>query len=816
MWALESVGETVRTAALPFVGRDAELELLGYAGRRAASGRSVLAVVAGPPGQGKTRLVSEFVSGLGSKSRILTARCRPEGETGTLTPLRQLLGDDLDEALVELFDDRAERARVAVPLSHSAGLGSSEALTALAPTEREDEIANAWRRYLAALAHGGSLVLWIEDVHWADQSVVRLDDRVTLGSDRFLVIATARPEFAEAAGLRPSGDRFFIELEGLEADAASSLARSAGSADTAALARAEGNPLFIVELARAPAGSPQDLPLTLHGALGARLDELAPDDRSLLTHAAVAGETFSVEDASALAGRDPAVVSRVLARLADLQYLDDVNTGYRFHHSLVRDVAYGRLLVAERMRLHARYARERVRLEDAEVLAHHWWAALRPPDSDWVWQGTPDLAEMRREAFAAHLAAGRAHAEHFATARAVELLERALALAADRRATGDIERALGDAYATDLKADDAWEHYVRALEAYRAIGGIPPELYRGMLNIRTRSGAFRTRPDETFVSKLLDEAETAARTSGDKVALARALLHRGLTIEGLDDPELLREADRVAAESGDRGVRVETLDALSTALIDRGDLTAAEAVLEEFEGLRATTVGAVAWPLEPITRLSLVALLRGDLPEARACAQRAFAASAPMGPHLRTHALMHVSGVAFAAGEWDLVRALGHETWETIAASPGTPFCAFAGMSLTNAAVGQALERHDDEVHALLQSSRGLSTLPSTMEVLNAVPRAMLGEPTRPARAEWWYLRVYRALALSLGRDWRELEEERHQLHALGRNGARALWAFAEALDEEDLAASGGPSPSHAGLRGFGFYGWSELLAWRR
>ena len=815
-WSLVGIAEVTPSVSLPFVGRDAELGLLGYALQRALSGRSVLALVSGPPGQGKTRLVSEFVSHLGAEIRLITARCRPEGESGALTPLRQLLGDHLDELLGELFDDRAEREWVTAALTHSAGLLASEALTALAPTERADEIANGWRRYLAALARGGSLVAWIEDVHWADPAVVRLIDRVTKGSDRLLVVATARPEFSEAAGLRPSGDRFFIELAGLETAAASSLAQSAGSTDDLALARADGNPLFIVELARGRgAGADDALPLTLHGALGARLDELAPADRSLLAHAAVAGETFSVEDAASLVDFDPSAVGRVLARLADLQYVDEVRGGYRFHHSLVRDVAYGRLLMTERMRLHARYARERVNPEDAEVLAHHWWAALRPPDADWVWQGAPDLADMRREAFAAHLAAGRAHAQHFATSRAVELLERAVALAADRHAVGDAERALGDAYAIDLKADDAWAHYIRARGAYQAGGKVPFELYRGMLDIRLKWGAFRTLPDTTFVDQLLAEAESVARASGDKSELARVLMHRALVLGALDDLDLLREADRMAVESGDRAVRIETLGWLVWALLDRCDLDAADPPLAELERLRATTPGATSLePVEPIARLCTVALLRGDVAEAQGHAERAVAVSAPMGPHLRTHAAKHLSVVALARGDWDLVRALGRETQGIIAANPATPFCMYAAMTLTNGAIGEALERRGDDARALLRVASGVVGSRDNLEILAALPRAMLGESLELSdqAPSWWHLRVYRALALSHTRHRPELDVERSRLRALGANGARALVALADALDETLAATSGGPVPSHAGLRSLGFFGWSQLL----
>src|SRR5207253_2272477 len=97
-------------------------------------------------------------------------------------------------------------------------------------------------------------------------------------------VATARPEFAQAAGIRPSGDRFFIELEGLERDEAKHLAELAGRDDDRVVDRAEGNPLFLVELARA--GSGGELPLTLQGALGARFarGRVHPEDAASLAH----------------------------------------------------------------------------------------------------------------------------------------------------------------------------------------------------------------------------------------------------------------------------------------------------------------------------------------------------------------------------------------------------------------------------------------------------------------------------------------------------------------------------------------------------
>src|SRR5262249_10570019 len=158
-----------------------------------------------------------------------------------------------------------------------------------------------------------------EDLHWADGEVVRVLDRLTLGVDApVLIVGTARPEFATQGVVRPGGDRFFVTLEALDPAAARSLARHAGGVETPGLERAEGNPLFIIELARARSpGATPGVPLTLQGVIGARLDELPTRDRELLQRAAVVGETFTVQDAALLAGRDPAEVATVLERLAE-------------------------------------------------------------------------------------------------------------------------------------------------------------------------------------------------------------------------------------------------------------------------------------------------------------------------------------------------------------------------------------------------------------------------------------------------------------------------------------------------------------------
>ena len=459
-------------AALPFVGRAEELQSLHAAFERARAGGAGRAMLIGPPGQGKTRLAQEFVRPLRGTVRVLEARCRPAAERTARPPIHQLLASDvaglgggaeMNTAAVvtrvrALLQDAAESLHVASVLCHSAGVSVDEKLLAQLPRDLQEEFVIGWRLYLAALARERPLLLHLEDVHWADPSFLRLIDRATFtGQMPLLLLATARPEFAESAHLRP-GAGLVIELGPLDESSALALARSAGPTEGRGIQRAEGNPLFIIELARAPDLAERDLPITLHGAIGARLDELSPPERDLLQRAAVVGEAFSVRDVALLAEREPTEVAGSLGRLAHLRFVQPVGQGYRFYHALVHDVAYGRLPVAERMRLHARYAQEGVDRDEVEILAHHWWEALRPPDSDWVWEDRAQRSAMRAEAVEAHLSAAGRLIDRLAHEQALALLERALKLAEEPRDFARVETMIGLIRARNAQGDLAWEH----------------------------------------------------------------------------------------------------------------------------------------------------------------------------------------------------------------------------------------------------------------------------------------------------------------------------------------------------------------------
>ena len=821
VWRLARVITTPHPVETPFVGRNSELEVLSLAARRARGGRSVLALVSGPPGQGKTRVVRELTRRLGGDVRVIEAVCRPGGENGAHTPLWQIVASDVPEPTLERIAARCHQLlpagapdlRVIAALAHSAGVVASDELRVLPLEERSDEITNAWRRYLSALAREKPLVLWIEDLHWAELELVRLVDRLTAAGDApLLVVATARPEFAESVGLRPSGDRFFVQLEALGREEALTLAAIVGSVDEQTVARAEGNPLFVIELARQRVDGA--IPLSLHGAIGARIDDLAAGERELLQTAAIVGEAFSARDVAVLTERAASEVAATLGRLIDRAYLRPAASGYRFHHALVRDVAYGRLPAAERNRLHARYARECVAEGDAETLARHWWEALRPPDAEWVWEGHAELPAMRRAAFDACLAAGRRYAARFARESAIEAYERASRLADGKDQLAAVERALGDAYAAELDGDAAWPHYQRALDAYHVAGDPPSDFLADMVLLATlRYGAFHPELAIDEVRPLLEEAERISRAVGDRLSLLRVLAGR---IFRLGDEAAIPEALQIAEELAGEGGAIEALEALTDALLGHSRIDLMRPLLERIDTLVAQ--GAPTSDGYFATRVNF-SLSAGEVPSARLYVKRYIADTVSRGPHIRTHALGRAAHLAFVTADWSGLDDVAVQTRALVLAHPLSAFCVGgAAPALMWGSCAKALHGSRDEAEELLGLAAKIET--DETEFRLALAHAMLGhigEVLRLAADQRPGFLILRAAALVVARRNEPAGAilDRFDGLDLGARGVRDLLAVAEALRDEIAAARDGAPPRHTALHALGLEGWSEIVSYR-
>ncbi len=338
-----------RAFATPFLGRERELDALRSELRSARDQRGVRVVtVVGSPGMGKSRLARELVAGAGAadEATVLVGSCLPYGEGSTRQVLGELLGQlggDPRERVGELL---AGSAHAAERVLAAAGL-----IDGWAPAE---EASWAVRKLLERLARDRPLIVAIEDVHWAEPTLLDLLDYVATFSTGapILLLCLARPELLDArpAWAAPQAGRSLVVLEPLAEGDAHALVAALGGGEriTRIVRTAEGNPLFLEQLVAVDEqGHDATLPTSIHGVLAARVDGLAPRERSVLRHAAVEGRTFHAgaivthmgeEQRGAVEMSLVALARKGLVRAGSSALAGE--DAFVFDHALIRDAAY--------------------------------------------------------------------------------------------------------------------------------------------------------------------------------------------------------------------------------------------------------------------------------------------------------------------------------------------------------------------------------------------------------------------------------------------------------------------------------------------
>lgn len=379
--------QAARGLGAAFVGRVRELELLREAYARALDGRGCeAAVVTGPAGIGKSRLVHEFVAEIDAEALVLSGRCLSYGNGITYWPLReavqQLAGDDPRGRLTSLL---AEDVGAADAIGAAVGFGGR--------TPQSSEVSWAARRLLEKAGAERTVVLVLDDLHWAEPAFLDLVDyvRTFLRGVGVLIVGTGRPELLD---LRPSWREFAFPLEPLAAAEAEELAECLSADDDFARASAveiaEGNPLFLEQLVAAGKDEGMTVPPTIQALLASRVDRLAPAERTVAVIAAIEGRQFHRGAVMSLAPVELSadVTSYLLALVRkDILRPDESlfpgEDGFRFVHALVREAAYAAASKELRAHLHERYAGwlEGVAGERAgefeEILGYHFGEAYR-------------------------------------------------------------------------------------------------------------------------------------------------------------------------------------------------------------------------------------------------------------------------------------------------------------------------------------------------------------------------------------------------------------------------------------------------------
>lgn len=329
------------------VGRDREL---GQLTELAASGQSRVAVIAGEPGVGKTRLIQELLATLGSEYAVLVGTAEP----GSLSRPY--------EVLLDAVDGRP-------------GVEESQ-LDALADPDRSPvERLHAGLALVDDFVGERPAVIVFEDLHWADSESAALFERIADSGGSRLLIGTYRPDEVTsrqpiAALLARLGRRYAVTHLGLErlteSDTAALLATITGSpvpyrSVVAFQQRTGGNPFFLEELMRGHENDSlevlgeQPLPWSLAEVLRRQVDELQPSVRRIVEAAAVLGHRVPFDLLAAVTGAGEDELIAALRELVVLGVLVEDQEGqddFHFRHSLVREAISARLLGREQRRLH--------------------------------------------------------------------------------------------------------------------------------------------------------------------------------------------------------------------------------------------------------------------------------------------------------------------------------------------------------------------------------------------------------------------------------------------------------------------------------
>jgi AAA ATPase domain/Adenylate and Guanylate cyclase catalytic domain len=354
----------------PLVGREQEVEKLARLWALASGGAGQVAVIAGEPGIGKSRLAIELQQRMRTENHLaIRYFCSPHRNASPLQPIKDTIergaGFEISDPPVLriaklnrmlapfLVDRRVNPSLIAELLSLPSG---DRDILSLTPQRRKELTLTALLAIIEALADRHPLLLCFEDAHWSDPTSLELLGLMIAQAPRLnvLVLVTARPEFV--ADWRNNPGVTSLVLARLdEGDAARMFEQIPGVASIAAnarrdiLARADGIPLFLEELTKtvlergvvqAPRGGPQPIPASLHASLLARLARLE-GVREVVQTAAAIGRDFSASVLSAVTGLSSASLHRALDTLTSAHLVSMTgppSTGsYRFKHVLVRD-----------------------------------------------------------------------------------------------------------------------------------------------------------------------------------------------------------------------------------------------------------------------------------------------------------------------------------------------------------------------------------------------------------------------------------------------------------------------------------------------
>jgi tetratricopeptide (TPR) repeat protein len=642
------------------VGRDREIEQLTQYLRSALKGRGAAVFISGEAGVGKTRLVNEFLTLAKKKGTgIFAGWCLSEANIPYF-PFREAFN-----SYVTAISIGKTKSTVRGMLRDTGWFDYSEFEHEpkkhelyLTPQIERDRTFQAAARVLLQLSAQEPLILFLDDLHWADPLSLALLQYLSrkCRNSRLLIIGTYRfEELARAEGEKPHPleETMFsmnredllikMELAPLKRDdfpeLLKSIFRSALNEEfeEKLFEETEGNPLFAIEMLNMLADegylsekgerwtltAPMErigIPFKVHEVITRRIERLGREERKLLDIAAVCSHYFTPDTLSGASALDVADVLQMLVELERKHRLiHSIDSEFEFSHHKIREVIYGSLPAELRRIYHLK-------------IAHCIEQALTKQVTDGY------MADMvlhsieggvSEKAFEYLLRLGEKAANIYANAQAIDYLTKALNTVQENPsfATSEnlarIYKHRGIAWLHQDEKAKARNDFNLMLQSATAINGesIAAEAH---YYLGTAYEAYFGEMEEAM--RHLTMAVELARKTGNKPLEARSLGSIGFALVwGLDTIDegcmWLEESSRIAEEIGDRVTACNCFNTLGFYYSWKGEFDQAKENLNKALALDEE-MGAIPRITNDLFCLCMVLAGDGEYNEAISAGQR--------------------------------------------------------------------------------------------------------------------------------------------------------------------------------------------------
>ncbi len=413
--SLETVLDSISTPAYAriglIVGRERELETLAEACREANAQAGNIVLIRGEPGIGKSWLALSFTErAREAGARVVFGQCHETLGSPPFWPWLQVLkalhesGDSALGASATIFEGMTAAQSVPTrnaPSTFSGGVGSEQFL-----------LFNRITNLLAETAREQTLLIVLDDLHWADRSSLLLLTHLCrkLAEHAILIIGTYRemevtrkhPLFESLGEIGREAKLRRIGLKGLSAQEVSGFLQS--SIEQALpeeflqtlYEKTEGNPLFVSEIvgilqqeiSRLDVEHIElEIPDGIQEVIGRRLNCLSEECNDTLARASVIGRRFNLRVLTMLlpeADQMHALKTLEEATGRGILRESEASVGeFQFSHVLIRDILYNELSLTKKILLHGKVADTLVALEKRGApqspgeIARHYYQALQ-------------------------------------------------------------------------------------------------------------------------------------------------------------------------------------------------------------------------------------------------------------------------------------------------------------------------------------------------------------------------------------------------------------------------------------------------------